>query len=90
MNVSLVNIYGDYQEVKCFVFRYLGFPGGSAVKNLPLSAGDASSIPGLGRSPGEGNGNLPQYSCLGNPMDRGAWQGQSIGSQSCKELDMTC
>ena len=44
------------------------------VKNLPATAGDVGSIPGLGRSPGEGNGNLLQYSCLGNPMDRGAWQ----------------
>ena len=53
------------------------FPGGS-VKNLPAmqetacSAGAAVSIPGLGSSPGEGNGNPLQYSCLGNPMDRGA------------------
>ena len=44
------------------------------VKNLPASAGDASSMPGCGRSPGEGNGNPLQYSCLGNFMDRGAWQ----------------
>ena len=44
------------------------------VKNLPATAGDVGSIPGLGRSPGEGNGNLLQYACLGNPMDRGAWQ----------------
>ena len=52
----------------------LGFPGGSAVKNhLPMS-GDAGLIPGLGRSPGEGNGNPLQYSCLEDPMDRGAWQ----------------
>ena len=43
--------------------------GGSMVKNLPANAGDAGSIPGLGRSPGEGNGN----SLLGNPMDRRAW-----------------
>ena len=48
-------------------------PGGSAVKNLPASAGDLSSIPGLGRSPREGNDNPLQDSCLGNPMDRGAW-----------------
>ena len=41
--------------------------------NLPASAGDASSIPGLGRSPGGENGNPLQYSCLENPMDRGAW-----------------
>jgi len=47
------------------------------VKNLPanaLDAGDKRSIPGLGRSPREGNGNPLQYSCLGNPMDRAAWQ----------------
>ena len=47
------------------------------VKNLPANAGDAEdtgSIPGWGRSPGEGNGNLLQHSCLENPMDRGAWQ----------------
>ena len=50
-----------------------GFPGGSAVENLPASAGDVGSIPGSGRSPGEGNGNPLQYSCLGNPMDRGTW-----------------
>ena len=52
----------------------MGFPGGSAVKNPPASTGDADSIPGLGRSPGEGNGNPIQYSCLGNPMARGDLQ----------------
>ena len=46
---------------------------GSVVENLPADAGDVSLIPGLGRSPGEGNGNPVQDSCLGNPMDRGAW-----------------
>ena len=49
------------------------FSGGSMVKNLPANAGDAGSIRELGRSLGEGNGNLLQYSCLGNPTDRGAW-----------------
>ena len=44
------------------------------VKNLLTNAGDTGSIPGTGRSPGEGNGNPLQYSCLGNPIDRGAWQ----------------
>ena len=44
------------------------------VKNLPVNAGDMGSILGLGRAPGEGNGNLLQYSCLRNLMDRGAWQ----------------
>ena len=52
----------------------MSFPGGSVVKNLPANAGEAGSIPGLGRSPGEGYGNQLQYSCLGNPMDRGAWR----------------
>ena len=50
-----------------------GFPGGSEVKSLPANAGYMGSIPGSGRSPGEGNGNPPQYSCLENPMDKGAW-----------------
>ena len=53
-----------------------GFPGGSVVKNLPANAGEArdvGSIPGLGRSSGGGNGTPLQYSCLGNPTDRGAW-----------------
>ena len=50
------------------------FLGGSVVKNLPANAGDTGSIPGLGGLPGEGKGNTLQYSCLGNPMDRAAWQ----------------
>ena len=47
-------------------------PSGSVVKNPPANAGDMGSIPACRRSPGEGNGNLLQYSCLGNPTDRGA------------------
>ena len=47
---------------------------GAVIKNQPASAGDPGSIPGSGRSPGEGNGNAFQYSCLENPMDRGAWR----------------
>ena len=50
------------------------FPGGSDGKESACNAGDKGSIPGLGRSPGEGHGNPLQYSCLENPMDRGAWQ----------------
>ena len=50
-----------------------GFPGGSEVKASAWNAGDPGLIPGLGRSPGEGNGNPFQYSCLENPMDGGAW-----------------
>ena len=53
---------------------YTGFPSGSESKEPACNVGDPGSIPGLGRSPGEGNGNPLQYSCLGNPMDRGAWQ----------------
>ena len=67
-------------SVPLFPYLYHGgndntwsLPGGSAVKNLPASTGDAGSIPGLGKSPGKGNGYLLQYSCLGNPMDGGAW-----------------
>ena len=52
----------------------LGFSGGSEGKELAFNAGDLGSIPGLGRSHEEGNGNPLQYSCLENPMDRGAWQ----------------
>ena len=51
-----------------------GFPDGSVVKESAYSAGDVGSIPGSGRSSGEKNGNTLQYSCLGNPMDREAWQ----------------
>ena len=54
-----------------------GFPGGTVIKNPPANAGDTShegSIPGLGRSPGGGNGNPFQYSCLENSMDRRTWQ----------------
>ena len=54
-----------------------GFPGGTVIKNMPANAGatrDMGSMPGSGRSPGEGNGTPLQYSCLGNPMDRGTWR----------------
>ena len=57
------------------------FPGGTVLKNPPANAGDASLIPGLGRPPGVGNGNLLFCSCLENPMDRGASGLQSMGSQ---------
>ena len=55
-----------------------GFPHGSVVKNSPANSGDAGLIPGSGRSPGGGNGNPLQYSCMGNPMDRGAWGGHAV------------
>ena len=57
----------------------IDFPGGSAVKNPPANAGDVGSIPGSGRSPGEGNGNPLQFSCLRNPMDRGDWWATVVG-----------
>ena len=57
------------------------------VKNLPANVGDIDSTPGLGRSPGKGSGHPLQYSCLGNPMDRGAWWATVHGVS--KELDTT-
>ena len=58
----------------CLCFSHnLDFPGGSDGKAYAYNAGDPASIPGLGRSPGEGNVNPLQYSCLENPMDGGAW-----------------
>ena len=64
-----------------------GFPHTSGIKNLPANAGDAGSIPGLGRFPGGGHGNPLQYSCLENPMDRGAWHAAVHGVT--KESDTT-
>ena len=63
------------------------FLRGFLVKTLPANAGNMSSIPELGRSPGEGNGNPLQYFCLGNTMDRGAYW--AIVHGVTKELDMT-
>ena len=74
------NLLSIYCVLKCPMYRVLGFPEASqnslVVKNLPATVGDArnmSSIPGSGRSPGEGNGNPLQYWCLENSMDRGDW-----------------
>ena len=64
----------------------VGFPGGSVVKNLPANAGDAGLSLGSVRSPGEENGNPLQYSCLENPMDRGAWRASLWG---CKDANTT-
>ena len=64
-----------------------GFPSGSVVKNPPANAGDTSLIPGLERSPGVGNGNPLQYSCLENPIDRGTWR--ATVRRAAKESDMT-
>ena len=65
----------------------MGFPGDSVVKNLPANVGAVGLIPGSERSSGEGSGNLLQYSCLGNPTDRGAWQ--AMVYQVAIESDMT-
>ena len=59
----------------------MGFPGGAEVKVSACNVGDLGSIPGSGRSPGEGKGNLLWYSCLENPMDRGALWATVHGSQ---------
>ena len=63
-----------------------GFPGGSVVMNTPANAGDLGSIPGWGRSPGGRNGNLLQYSCLGNPIDRGDGKWISLCSLPCEDI----
>ena len=65
----------------------MGFPGASVAKNPPANAGDSGSIPGSGRSPGEGNGDPLQYSCLGNHMDRGDHWATVHGA--AEESDMT-
>ena len=66
------------------VLSHTGLPDGPDGKESVCRAGDLGLIPGLRRSPGEGHGNPLQYSCLENPMDRGAWQ----GPRGCKESDM--
>ena len=64
-----------------------GFPGGPVVENPPSNAGFRGSIPGLGGSPGKGNGKPLKYSCLGNPIDREAWRAVVHGA--ARELDTT-
>ena len=67
----------------------LGFPGGSSGKESACQAGDGGLIAGWGRCLGERNGNPLQYSCLENPMDRGAWWGSDRGVRGVAELDST-
>ena len=69
------------------LLHLVGFPESSGVKNPPTTVGDLGLVPGSGRSPGEENGNPLQYSCLGNPIDRGAWQATVHGV--VKEWGMT-
>ena len=66
------------------------FHGDSVVQNLPVKEWDAGSIPGSGRSPGEGNVNPLQYSCLGNPMDRGGWRATVFWSQRVRHSLQCC
>ena len=78
----------DETQLKAGRWRKLsGFPGGSDGKVSACNAGDPASIPGSGRSPGEGLGNLLQYLCLENSMDGGAWLGYSLWGY--KELNTT-
>ena len=74
-----------YGKVIQSFYMCMGFPGGSNDKESVCNSEDPGSIPGLGRSPGEGNGNPLQYSCLGNPVDSGARQATVRGV--AKELD---
>ena len=76
--MGLKRVGQDWATFTFYLFIYLficlGFAHSSIGKESACNSGDSGSIPGLGRSPGEGNGNPFQYSCLENPMDRGAWQ----------------
>ena len=78
----------SFQKVTSLSFcSASGFPGGSVVKNPPANAGDIRDMdlmPGSGRSPGGGHDNPFQYSCLENPMDRGAWRATVQGSQKVR------
>ena len=69
--IKTATVVGNNNQA--WVMRRMGFPGGSVVKNSPANAGDKGSIADPGRCPRKGNGNPLQYSCLGSPMDRGAW-----------------
>ena len=71
---SKVILLHIYTNIILKLFSIMGFPHSSVGKESAHNAGDPGSIPGLGRSPGEGNGKPLQYSCLENPMDRGAWR----------------
>ena len=81
-----------YSRMFTFPLPLLGFPDGLVVKNLPAKAGDieeASFIPVLGRSPGEGYGNSVQYSYLENPMDRRVWQAIVHGEAESDTTEVT-
>ena len=73
MQEGASSVLGQENKISHAMWPKRGFPGGSEVKVSACNAGDLGLIPGLGRSPGEGNGNPFQYSCLESPMDGGAW-----------------
>ena len=87
MAIILLFFWNVYNIGMIIYLPSWGFPDGLAVKNLLASAVATGSIPELGRSHGEGNGNPLQYSCLGDPMDRGAWWVAVHGVT--KDLDRT-
>ena len=72
--VQVPQLFKKTYKIKLYGFILMDIPGGSEGKASACNAGDPGSIPGSRRSPGEGNGNPLQYSCLENPMDRGAWK----------------
>ena len=80
-------LWQNTDDIKLTILTTCQVPGGSDGKESACHAGDLGSIPGLGRSPGVGNGNPPKYSCLENPMDRGG--GWAAVHGVTEELDMT-
>ena len=88
LSIILVNkLHAETAGVLFFFIHTFDLPGGSEGKESACNVGDPGLIPGLGRSPGEGNGNPLQYSCLEIPVDGGAWR--ATNSWGCKELDTT-
>ena len=77
---DIKHLFGYILAIRRFSSEKISFPGGSDGKESACNAGDWGLIPGSGRSPGGGNGNPLQYSCLENSMDRGVWWLQSMGS----------
>ena len=85
----MYNVSHDRESSGTYIQKHTGFPGGSEVKVSAFKVGDRGSIPGMGRSPGEGNGNPLQYSCLENLMDRGSWWATVYGVAKSQLSDFT-
>ena len=83
-NVEQSKILLDYSDL------WASFPDGLVIKNLPAHAGDMDSMPGFGRAPGIGNGNLLQYVLLGKSRDRGAWRATGVAKSWTRLSDCTC